>query len=581
MRMYSNYNNHFGGCVLKINVKIKLAPISLALMTALNLAACSEVALKGDVAQKSDKSLVEQSKKKYDPTWESLSTAPVPEWLKDAKFGVYTHWGLYSVPAHLTNVYGDFMYRKDNDRGVRAHHEKTYGPIEEFGYKDFLPMFTAPKFNADEWVAVMEDAGAKYAGIHVVHHDGYCLWDSEYTKFDSMDTGPKKDIFGEITKSVRKSDMKLVATFHHARTYGLGFKDADKYTEEEKAKLDIFDPKYDYIYRNPETVSVEEFSNEWHNKIDEVIEKYQPDLLWFDGLAKGKANGIVNDERLLKTFSDFLNNGNDYTDETYLFNKLPASMRWNFPMGFGYRTYENGRDMEVDVRGDWNIDRSIGYPWTWVKDKEYQHSHDYHIRSLVDIVARGGSFLLSLTPKGDGSIPEREKEIMAGIGRWMRINGDAIYNTRPWKSVGEGMDADVLRVDAFRMNGEPKTNWDYTILDKAKGDVVRFTKNGNDLYAIVMGEPESGEIKVPTLALGNVEKSGKGIASVSLLGSDAKIDWQQNSDGLIVKFPKQLPGEIAYSFKITVKGELDQSVRPTFDDGIGRKGNWPIYKTKV
>ena len=525
------------------------------------------------------------AKPHYEPTWESLNQAPVPEWLKDAKFGIYTHWGLYSVPAYKTNTYGaDMYFSKEHDakdKQIRAYHEKTYGPIEEFGYKDFLPMFTTPKFDAAEWVRVMKDGGVKYAGIHVVHHDGYCLWDSAYTKFDSMDTGPKRDIFGEIAAEVRKADINLVATFHHARTYGFGFDDADSYSPEERAKLDIFDPELDYMYRNPETVTIEEFGNEWHSKIEEVIEKYQPDLIWFDGLNAAKQKGIMDEDRLLRCFADYYNQGTDYTDEPFIFNKLPSSLKWNFPVGFGYRTYENARDMELDPRGDWNIDRAIGYPWTYVENKKYKFDHNHHIRSLIDIVSRGGSFLLSLTPKGDGSIPQAEKDIMAGMGRWLRINGDAIYNTRPWKIAGEGYGPEVLRVEKKKMTGKLGHTWLYEKLLKAQGDAVRFTKNGNTLYATVMGEPKSGSITIKTLAKGNVEKHGKGIQSVRMLGTDTTIKWSQTAEGLTLQFPDTLPGENCYSFAIEVNGTLDDSPRVTVDDGEPRLGDWPIFKTTL
>ncbi|MEH6550567.1 MAG: alpha-L-fucosidase [Pseudomonadales bacterium] len=530
-----------------------------------------------------------QAQARFEPTWESLASAEVPEWLKDAKFGVYTHWGLYSFPEFGINTYGADMYlspQSDAKRhGIRAHHEKTYGPIEEFGYKDFLPMFTAPAFNADEWVAIMEDAGARYAGIHLVHHDGYCLWDSEYTAFDSMDTGPKRDIFGEIAGAVRKTDMKLLATFHHARTYGFGFQEADQYSPEQRAKLDIFDPELDYIYRNPETVSIEEFSNEWHNKINEVIDKYQPDLLWFDGLAKGKKAGIIKDDKLLKTFADFYNNGTDYTDQPFIFNKLPASLKWNFPIGVGLRTYENARDMEQDVRGDWNIDRAIAYPWNYVVGKEYPHDHHYHITSLIDIVARGGSFLLSLTPRGDGSIPSEEKAIMAGMGQWLRVNGEAIYDTRPWKIAGEGIGAEEMYNTSTKVTGSGKkrimASWDYNLLTESKGEAIRFTRNGNTLYAIVLGRPVSSEVSIQTLHKGNVEQNGAGIKSVRLVGSDKDISWTQSDSGLTIQFPEQLPSDIAHSFKIEVHGTLDASAPAIIDDGIPRLGDWPIYKTPI
>jgi alpha-L-fucosidase len=527
-------------------------------------------------------------KETYQPNWESLKTAPIPEWLKDSKFGIYTHWGVYSVPAYGSNIYGADMYTPDGVKGkfgTRAYHEKTYGSIYEFGYKDFVPMFTAPKFDAAEWVRVMEDSGAKFGGICLVHHDGFCLWDSEYTRWDSKDMGPKRDIFGEIAKEIRKTDLKLLATFHHARTYGHIFGNAKKgngFTAEQRAKLDIYDPQYDDFYRNPDTVTKEEFSDEWHNKIDEVIRKYQPDLIWFDGLSSSLKQGVISEEKLLKTISNYYNAGNEHVDHVSICNKLPSSRLWNFPLGFGLRCYENGRDMEEDVRGYWLIDRAIGYPWTWVNDKTYKDDYDYHVRSLVDLVSRGGVFLLSLTPKGDGSIPEREKEIMAGMGRWMRINSEGIHGTRTWKTVGEGYPASMIRSEFPdpKRPGEIKAAWNYNLLDKSKGEAIRFTRKGNTLFAYVIGEPKNGKVLIKTLAKGNVEADGKGIKSVSMLGTDENIQWQQTAKGLSLKFPKKLPGEIAYGFKIEVNGTLDDSPREQMDDNVKRVGDFPAFKSK-
>jgi len=517
----------------------------------------------------------------HKPTWESLNTAPVPEWVKDAKFGVYTHWGVYSVPAYETNVYGQAMYApKDQDlHGVRKYHEEHYGPIEKFGYKDFVPMFTAPKFDPAEWVDVMRDAGAKFGGICVVHHDGFCLWNSEFTRWNSMAMGPKRDIFGEIAREVRKTDMKLLATFHHARTYGHHLRFAKHYSEEERASLDIFDPQYNDLYRNPETVTKEEFGVEWHNKINEVLRKYQPDIIWFDGLSGQLKNGIIKEEYLLKIFADYYNQGTNYVDEVVVCNKLPASKRWNFPLGFGLRCYENGRDMEPDPRGFWLSDRAISYPWTYVKDKKYPLTYQYHISSFVDIVSRGGIFLISLTPKGDGSIPDEEKFIMGKIGDWLKVNGEGIYGTRPWKVSGEGTPVSEIYNVIKEGPKAGKAHWDYNLIVESGRD-VRFTRKDNTLYAFVIGTPEGRRITINTLAKGNVEKNGKGIKNVTMLGSNEKIRWEQTAEGLTLHFPSQLPCEVACGFKIEVNGTLDDSPRPKIDDGFERVGDFPIYNSE-
>ena len=195
------------------------------------------------------------------PKWEALKQKEIPEWMIDAKFGMYTHWGIYSVPAHGGPDYIKELYAANGEdrKGVKKYHEAKYGKIEDFGYKDFIPMFKAEKFDAKEWVDVMHGGGAKFGGICLAHHDGFCLWDSKYTKWDSKDMGPKKDIYGEIAKEIRKTDMKLLATFHMARTFGYVF-DKD-HTKEEKKKWDIYDEKNGWMYRNPDKESKEDFGS--------------------------------------------------------------------------------------------------------------------------------------------------------------------------------------------------------------------------------------------------------------------------------------------------------------------------------
>lgn len=507
-----------------------------------------------------------------------MKRAPIPEWVMDAKFGVYTHWGVYSVPAYKTNTYFRDMYAPNYEldkKGVRKHHEENYGSLEKFGYKEFVPMFKAEKFNAAQWVHVMRDAGARFGGICLVHHDGFCLWDSEFTQWDSMDKGPKRDIYGELAREIRKTDMKLLATFHHARTYGFAFTNKEHYTDKQRKEWDLFDPQYDDFYRNPETVSKEEFGKEWHNKINEVIRKYQPDIIWFDGISDQIEDKIISEDEVLKTFAAYYNNGTPYVDNVVICNKLPVNKIWSFQPGFGLRCYENGRDMEPDPRGHWLIDRAISYPWTYVKGKKYTLTYQYHISSFVDLVSRGGVFLISLTPKGDGSIPDEEKFIMGKIGDWLRVNGEGIYSTRPWKVSAEGTPVSEIR--QVRKKGKSdRAIWKFEMLIE-NGRDVRFTRKDNNLYAFVLGVPEGGSITVKTLARGNVEKNGKGIKRISMLGSKENIKWEQTAQGLTLHFPSVLPCEVAYGFKIEVDGKLDDSPRPKIDDGIERFGDFPMY----
>jgi alpha-L-fucosidase len=484
----------------------------------------------------------------YEPTWESLTSAPIPEWVKDAKFGVYTHWGVYSVPAHGGPDYVRNLYEgsRTDAKGVYSYHTKKYGPLDEFGYKDFIPMFTAPKFNADEWVDLMHEAGAKFGGICLVHHDGFLLWESKVNRWNSAKMGPKRDVFDEIASAVRKyDDMKLLATFHHGRSFGYctgSMKDED-ITEEMLRDWDVFDPRYADFYWNEKTSSKKEFSDQWRAKIIEVIDRYGPDMIWFDGLQTSMRNDHPPESYVRQVIAHYYNSAAVKGREVTVCNKHGG--QFNFPEPFGLRCFENGRDMPTDVGPWFLIDRAIGYPWSYVNNKRYRDGADYHVRSIVDVVSRGGVFLLSLTPKGDGSIPEEEKEIMRGIGRWMKVNGEAIYGTRPWKIFAEG--PTVLRSMKRRNNGQVAEQWDWR--KKLTSRDIRFTTKGDVLYAIALRWPEDGRLVIRSLG----DDAGAKIGAIALLGHKDPLSWERTSQGLEVRLPAKRPCEYAYALKITTK----------------------------
>lgn len=484
----------------------------------------------------------------FRPSWDSLSKNPNPQWLLDAKFGIYTHWGVYSVPAHggpdyIKNLYGG---PEKNVKGVYKYHVEKYGELKDFGYKDFIPMFTAPKFNADEWVGLMHEAGAKFGGICLVHHDGFLLWDSKHSRWNSKNMGPKRDIYGEIAQAVRKyDDMKLLATFHHGRTFGYatGFLRGTKITNEMRKTWDVFDPKYADFYRSElNGGTTDEFAAEWQAKVREVIDKYQPDLIWFDGLRSCMKNNHPSEQQVLEVFAYYFNKSSRSGRTVTICNKHAGD--FNFPGSFGLRCYENGRDMPEDVDPWFLIDRAIAYPWCYVNNKKYKDGPEYHTRSLIDMVSRGGIFLLSLTPKGDGSIPVEEQEIMRGIGRWLKVNGEAIYGTRRWKTIGEGP-AVMMKYN----NVKKRMDWNYR--QEFTSQDMRFTqsKDGKKLYATALNWPEDGKIVIKSLKEGSEYYPGK-INSVTMLATKKAVKWKRTAEGLEITLPKEKPCNYAYTFRI-------------------------------
>jgi alpha-L-fucosidase len=261
------------------------------------------------------------SKSAYSEDWQSLCKHPVPEWFTDAKFGIYAHWGIYSVPAFESEWYPRNMYIKDSS--VNKHHVATYGPLSQFGYKDFIPQFKAEKFDADAWADLYERAGAKFAGPVAEHHDGFSMWASKVNRWNSKDMGPKRDVTGELVEALRKRGIKIVASFHHA--YNLqGY-----YTPVEGA--DTADPEYKDLYGQFKDQKLA--YDRWLIKIQEVIDAYQPDQIWFDfGLAD------VPDEYKRKMAAYYYNKEAEWGKEVIITRKGD-----HLPEGVGVLDIERGK----------------------------------------------------------------------------------------------------------------------------------------------------------------------------------------------------------------------------------------------
>ena len=482
---------------------------------------------------------------KYEPTWQSLTGREPAGWLLDAKFGIYAHWGLYSVPAYRTEWYAKRMYDKNDS--VYKHHLKTYGDPSKFGYKDFIPLFKAERFDAEEWADLIAASGAKFAGIAVVHHDGFLLWQSKVNRWNAGNMGPRRDLYGELVRALRrKRAMKVIATFHHIRTFNWYLPDNSQARDEaQKAGWDLFDPNYADLYWNQYTGKYEDFISEWKAKVKEVIDKYQPDVLWFDG---GKFQDADSQHHVLELLSYYLNRAEQWGTQVEVLNKLPTSGKFNFPRDFGVLTFEGGRDRPAVVDKAWIDDLMISNDsWGYIEGQTYK-SVNQIIHGLIDRVSRGGGLLLSLCPKADGTINAEQQHLLLSMGQWLKQNGQAIYGTRPWKVHAEGP------IDKLQYERRGHSRWSFR---NCNAEDIRFTCKENTLYAITLGCPDGNKLTIKTLSTGT-RLSSEGIEGISLLGSNEKIRWSRNTEALVIELPTKPPNDIALAFAIRVKGALEK-----------------------
>jgi len=449
----------------------------------------------------------------------------IPEWFKDAKFGVFIHWGVYSVPAYGNEWYPRNMYQSESD--IHKHHVETYGELTEFGYKDFIPMFKAEKFNADEWVSLFKEAGIKYVVPVAEHHDGFSLYKSVGNRWNSVNMGPKKDIIGDLKQASVKHGLHFGLSSHRAEN-------AWFFNGGKKIPSDVQDPQYSSLYGElleepggqtmecPEGAGYNAKSKEqWLAHTYELIDLYQPELMWFDWTV-GK---YPFQPTFYKYLAYYYNNALDWNKKVVVNTK--------FGYGDNIQVFDIERGKSDKIREfPWQTDTSIGKKsWGYI-DGEENKTPNQIIDDLVDIVSKNGNLLLNIGPKPDGTITQEQQDVLLKIGDWLKINGEGIYGTRPWTKAAEG--SEIGTSGAFTDNVESL----YTAQD------IRFTKKDEALYAISLDWSNEG------ITVHSIDESLK-VTNVSMLGSDEKLSWAQTEEGLNVVFPKEKPSEYAHVLKIT------------------------------
>lgn len=451
----------------------------------------------------------------------------IPEWFKDAKFGIFIHWGVYAVPAYGNEWYPRAMYQDSSD--INLHHVATYGPLTEFGYKDFIPMFKAEKFNADQWLSLFKEAGAKYVVPVAEHHDGFSLYNSARNKWNSVNMGPERDIIGEIKTASEKYGLHFGLSSHRAENawfFNGGLEIPSDVQASPRPELYgecLPEPGGQHEY-SPEGAGFNEKSKrEWLEHTYELVDFYQPELFWFDW--------TVGKHPFKETFYHFM---------AYYYN---SAMDWdkevvvNTKFGYGDNIQvfdiERGKS-DKSRKFPWQTDTSVGKKsWGYIEGEE-QKSPNQIIDDLIDIVSKNGNMLLNIGPRPDGTITEGQQEVLLAIGQWLKVNGEAIYGTRPWILAVEGDKAGTS--GAFSDNEETE----YTVQD------IRFTKTDDAVYAICLDWSDEGVL---------IKSIGEEypVSGVSMLGSAEELKWKQSAEGLSVAFPAEKPSEFAHALKITLQ----------------------------
>lgn len=466
------------------------------------------------------------SQKTYTPDWESLSTYEIPEWFRDAKFGIFIHWGVYAVPAYINEWYPRNMYRKGSKQNV--YHLKTYGTLKEFGYKDFIPKFKAENWNPGVWARIFKESGAKYVVPVAEHHDGFPMYDCSYTKYNAMDMGPKRDLIGELLTECRELGLKAGVSSHRAFNW-------EFYAQEEE--FDTWDPAYEELYwkRRTQRWPDEEFIKDWYLRTKELVSKYNPDILWFDFYLDQPEMHNVR----YQLAADYYNLSNDWGKDVVLQYKYDI-----YHPKVGLLDIERGKLSGIR-RSPWQTDTSIGYRgWCYIQNPKYKPV-GLLVDDLVDIVSKNGNLLLNIGPKPDGTIPDEDQEILGEIGKWLKLNGEAIYSSRPWIKFGEGPSKTTEGAHQERKN-KGGTSKDY-----------RFTTKGNTLYAICMDWPDE-DFKINSLGMDLTKEYKISIKDISLLGYNSTLNWEQKADHLEIKRPAEKPCNHAFVFKIQTKGLAKQ-----------------------
>ncbi|WP_420844373.1 alpha-L-fucosidase [Lacticaseibacillus kribbianus] len=468
----------------------------------------------------------------YHADWASIGQHPAPDWFRRAKFGIFTHWGVYTVPEYSNEWYSRNMYIKGYP--AFAHHVATYGPQKDFGYKDLIPLFTAPKFDAGAWLDLFKRAGAKYYFPVSEHHDGFQMYRSELSHWNAYEMGPHRDVLGELRTATLEAGLHFATSNHRAEHWwfmGHG-REFDSDVREPMKKGDFYwpaqpEPDNQALFSKPYPTA--EYLEDWVERVCEIIDNYRPELLYFDWWLQHAA---------FKPYMQELT--------AYYYNR---ASEWGIPVSICYK-YDGmawGAGIPDVERGGfaqatpyyWQTDTAIANnSWCYTDSLEYKGVNELLI-ALIDAVAKNGNLLLNVGPRADGSIAPHDQAILSAIGDWLGINGEGIYDSVPWKQYGEG----PTNVSGGMFE-------DLSKLAYGPAD-VRYTAGNGSVYAFLLAPGSTAVLTAFHLFADKNQPPFHGVIKrISQLGQ-GPVDWHIEPDGMHVALrPSQVGRPVALKIEV-------------------------------
>jgi alpha-L-fucosidase len=479
----------------------------------------------------------------FSPTWESLRDLyRVPAWFSEAKFGIFIHWGLYSIPAHGNEWYERHMYQ---EIAAAKWHAEHYGPTDKFGYKDFIPLLMVPEYRPAEWADLFVKSGAKYVIPVAEHHDGFAMYDSDLTPWCAGKIGPKRDLMGELAREVRKRNLIFGCSSHRMEHDSFAYPANNIPTDE-------FDPRYAGFYGPPvpgefnNSNASRAFQADWLARVQELVDKYEPQMIYFDN----GVNTRTYDDVKLRAAAYYYNRAHSWGKGATLATKDIAYL---FGSVQDFEKQDRAPKAIYNAAG-WQCDDSLGSTWGYTDGMTVRSAVSV-VRELIEMVSLGGNLLLNISPKGDGSIPTEQQRELLAVGEWLKLHGEAIYGVSPWLRFGEGP----------RIPAQSPGDWKGGSTDRPGPKVARetlppvseadfrFTAGSKALYAFGYVRPAQKALLTSFAA-----NSAK-VERVTLLGEGAPLLFKQTPHALEVTLPA-----------------IEQRAQPALPYGLKIEGAMPL-----